>query len=409
VNGIYDVFVFLKPEGKLNGTTSASGVKGKHEFFNLTIDSPGVYTFNARVHEKLSSQEFEVNSNVFTIPARPVERVTNYPMIVLIIWFWAMIIFGVIFYISDKDFIQIGMPKGPLHKYCPLLVINNPSPDHLRIATLLKVFMVQFFMFTVLGIFQVSSQLGLTFDCFWESKEMFLACEGLSLVTAFVYNFSMEKVKKIVNFFISISLVASLFTAIRAVVKCQAEYFLIWTELFLVYSFLDLLILQNLIGIAYYLLLGESCKKENPEALVKPLLSPKGRQTPKKSLPNLSLSMIKPPSSRFNSMTPSENTKKNIDLDYIRRTTVSPEIGRRFLFNEDESTAIKVSLNTPRNDSSMLVTHESLGSQSSQILPGIQNINFQGFHGSPVNNQAKRTSGVISPKPPNIRFSNPNK
>ena len=378
-NGVYDVEIYLKPDGILTGEKKAAGVKGQAEFRNLSVESAGVFTFNAKVREYVSGLVFDLNSNVFTVPEKVLEKVTNYPMILMIIWFWVLVIFAVVFYISDKDFILIEPEKGPLHKLCPVLILNNPSKNHLRISTLSRVFTIQFLLFllTFYFKFQVPSSSSV-YDLLWDSKEIFLSCEILSMLLAFSYNLSSSSssIQRFLTFIITTCLIASLFISIRAVIECPPSNYWSWAELFLIFSLLDLLIFQNLIGLSFYFLFPQSvlepARCKSPD-LKKPLLSPKAKVVGKKSIAKISLSMLKSPSSRFTSRTPSGNTNSQIDMEYIKRTTISPDVRRHFNF-DDDSTSMRMSMSSIKNESSIALNQ-----------------------------------GTLSPKPPNIRFPSSNK
>lgn len=378
-NGVYEVEIYLRPDGILNGEKKAIAVNGLLDFKNLSVESAGVFNLNVEVKELVSGRNFSAYSNVFTIPEKDLEKVTNYPMIVMIIWFWVLVIFAVVFYISDKDFILIEPEKGPLHKLCPLLILNNPSKNHLRISTLSRVFTIQFLLFLLIFYFkfQVASSSSI-YNLLWDSKEIFIFCEVLSMLLSISYNLSSSSppIQRFLTFIITTCLVASIFILIRAVIECPSSNYSSWTELFLIFSLLDLIIFQNLIGLSYYFLFPQSilepARCKSPD-LKKPLLSPKAKVTSKQSIAKLSLSMLKSPSSRFTSRTPSGNTNSQIDMDYIKRTTISPDVRRHFNF-DDESTSLRMSMSSIRNESSI------------------------------VGNQ-----GNLSPKPPNIRFPSSNK
>ena len=330
-NGLYEIGLVTSPISNVSGQCYVNQVKGGYTFRNLTISPKGNYTFNANITESESSTKIFITSKVFSVPEK---ELSNYPMITFISLFWLMVIFCVIFYINDRNFMLSENEKDSVYKYLSVLSFNSPGPNHFRIVSVLRIFSSSFTTFTLLGLFHHQNIFtyppleNFSFQILWESILILFISQAVTLPLALIHFFNLENNSacKIVSALCVLIICNCFGLGIWLIRHCDPLFFTNWVVIFAVFTGIDLILLQTLYGYFFYQF--HKNNENSQSTLFKkeknlPLLSPplpfrSPRQTPVRS-----------------TITPSFLKSPNLDFEYIKRSTITPSVRKFFVFDEN--------------------------------------------------------------------------
>lgn len=246
-----DKRVEIKSSGNYNGPSHLDVVQGNSSF---------KFYYN-----QVGDQEIEVSTKYkkrdvgFKVEAR-----MNYPLLVLIVMFWALVIFTVVFWINDKDRIDEENASFGFRMYCPLLILTDSGENHLRIITIFRVFASQFMMFTLIGIFYNKEVLDAPLaedgidayglEDWYQGFIVLLISQCFSCPVGFLhYAYMGNKAlgKMIIGISVMIMAVSIVFS-VWTITEFSAKYYLFWVVTYAIYGLIELVLIHTLFGAFFF-------------------------------------------------------------------------------------------------------------------------------------------------------------
>lgn len=346
-NGLYGIELTTSPSSNFSSPSTVSQVKGSYTFYNITVDPAGNYSFNAFISESNSDLGLKVSSNLYSVPMINIEP-SNYPMITFICLFWLMGIFSIVFYINDRHYLPSVDEKNSVIKYYGVLVFNSPGQNHIRIVSLLRIFMGLYLMFTLLGfdycnnIFNKTLNEDFSLETIWNSILVLIINQGVILPLILIHFLNLENASacKFVGGLSGLVISSCICFTIWLLIKCDPKYFSNWVLTFLFFTCLDLIVFQNIYGLVFSVCLKKSNRQEL--ALIQnkrsPLLSPRLNINSPKGV------QVRP------SLTPNFLKSTSPKFEYIKRSTITPSVKKFFVFDEK---SVLASINSFKERSSI--------------------------------------------------------